>query len=489
MRGDDGPGPVAPVRTLAALGVGVVRARRTPDGIFRLLSATGPLEEPLPEGGEDREDGPADAAIADTLPPATAEVVLALLAEAEEAGSAEHEAVELAWFDHAQRWYRLAAVREDDGTTLTVLVVDVTAAAAPRPSAAQVAAERAAVVSALRDAVVILDGERVIVDANEAAVTMLGTPLTDRPWEEVRDRVRIERLSEPGARLLDLVLAGNEAPPVDVRLVAPDGREVYANVLVEPLRVDGRVVGAVMLLDDVTGPRRLEDERSRLIERLLSHQDELSRDLASALHDGPVQTLTQALMTVGMARDFGEALDLEALGGTLERAAGQLRGLMGELASAPVGEGLSVALGDLVADWMAEDRHAALELTGPDLPRLSPAREALIYRVAAEAVRNARKHAPGSPVRIRQGVEDGEVVVTITDEGPGCTQADQQRAAEQGHLGLILSRERMAAAGGSLSVRATSTGTCVELRAPATRLDAWRASGGAQDVDADARLS
>lgn len=469
------PEPAVPDRTLAALGLGVVRVRRDADGVHRILGAHRPPHEPMPNGCEARDEELAGAALTDTLPPATAEVVLALLAEAEAAGTAERDGVEVAWRDGAERWYRFAAAREDDGATLTVLVLDVTSARTQRSSAAQVAAERAAVVGALRDAVVILDATRRVIDANEAAEAMLGTPLAGRSWEEVRKRVRIERLSEPGTRLLDLVLNGHEAPPVDVRFIATDGREVYADVVVEPLRVDGEIVGAVVLLADVTEARRLEAERSRLIERLLSQQDDLSRDLASALHDGPVQTLTQALMTVGMARDFGDALDAEALGTLLERAAGELRGLMGELASAPVGEGLSAALGDLVADWMAEDRHAAMHLSGPDLPRLSPAREALVYRVAAEAVRNARKHAPDSPVRVHQAVEDGEVVVTIADEGPGCSPDDQQRAAEDGHLGLVLSRERMTAAGGTMTIDADGSGTRVELRAPASRLGGRRA--------------
>ncbi|MFO8076647.1 MAG: PAS domain-containing protein [Egibacteraceae bacterium] len=461
--------PAVADETLAALGIGVVRVRRDAEGTHRILAACRPPHEPLPEGCEAREEQLPGAALADTLPPATAEAVAALLAEAEETGTAERDPVEVAWREGAERWYRFAAAREDDGA-LTVLVLDVTSARTQRSSAAQVAAERAAVVGALRDAVVILDASRRVVDANEAAEAMLGTPLAGRSWEEIRERVGMERLSEPGARLLDLVLSGREAPPVDVRFVAPGGREVDAAVIVEPLRVDGEIVGAVVLLEDVSEARRLEDERSRLIEGLLSRQDDLSRDLASALHDGPVQTLTQALMTVGMARDFGDALDPETLQTLLERAAGELRGLMGELASAPVGEGLSVALGDLVADWMAEDHHAAIALSGPELPRLPPAREALVYRVAVEAVRNARKHAPDSPVRIRQGVEDGQVVVTISDEGPGCSLEDQQRAAESGHLGLVLSRERMTAAGGTMTIDADASGTRVELRAPASRL-------------------
>lgn len=45
--------------------------------------------------------------------------------------------------------------------------------------------------------------------------------------------------------------------------------------------------------------------------------------------------------------------------------------------------------------------------------------EAAAYFVASEAVTNALKHAPGSPVVVRLAGSHGELRLEVSDEGPG----------------------------------------------------------------------
>ena len=72
-----------------------------------------------------------------------------------------------------------------------------------------------------------------------------------------------------------------------------------------------------------------------------------------------------------------------------------------------------------------------------------------VYRVVQEGLTNARKHAPGSHVRVRVqgGPEDG---ITITVRNPN--RAGEWQAAPVSGLGLVGLRERAQLVGGSLEV-------------------------------------
>ncbi|MEX1294799.1 MAG: sensor histidine kinase [Candidatus Limnocylindrales bacterium] len=86
-----------------------------------------------------------------------------------------------------------------------------------------------------------------------------------------------------------------------------------------------------------------------------------------------------------------------------------------------------------------------------------------LLRIVSEALNNVRKHADATIVRIDATAGDGELLITITDNGHGFDQTD---AFDRG-LGLQGMRERARLIGGSLLIRSElSGGTTVEVRAP-----------------------
>jgi signal transduction histidine kinase len=73
-------------------------------------------------------------------------------------------------------------------------------------------------------------------------------------------------------------------------------------------------------------------------------------------------------------------------------------------------------------------------------------------------VNNARKHAPGAPVRLRLSTDEGRLRLTVRDEGPGW----EAHAGAHGR-GLRNMASRIAAVRGQLEVRTTpGRGTAVE---------------------------
>nr|BFF17756.1 hypothetical protein GCM10025730_12770 [Promicromonospora thailandica] len=97
-----------------------------------------------------------------------------------------------------------------------------------------------------------------------------------------------------------------------------------------------------------------------------------------------------------------------------------------------------------------------VELTRAGTSRdLSPIADAAFYRVAQEALSNARQHAPEAPVRITVRFDGREVSLeVVNDPAPGRRRTG---TARQG-MGLVGMRERAQLVGATLTTGATPSG-------------------------------
>lgn len=122
-----------------------------------------------------------------------------------------------------------------------------------------------------------------------------------------------------------------------------------------------------------------------------------------------------------------------------------------------------IPLADQVRN-LAEMDDAELHVTGP--PRsLPPAAGLAVYRAAQEAVSNARKHAPGAPVRISLDFGAGATTLVVANGEAGS--APGRLASTGGGYGLVGMRERVEKAGGSLQAGPVEGGFRVEVSVPA----------------------
>ncbi|MBD7919978.1 two-component sensor histidine kinase [Cellulomonas sp. Sa3CUA2] len=156
-------------------------------------------------------------------------------------------------------------------------------------------------------------------------------------------------------------------------------------------------------------------------------------------------------------RDQGrETLD------NLRQVVGLLRGDDATDGTAPL-PGLA-ALGTLVAG--ARDLGDTVEVAevGAGAP-LPPLTDVSLYRVAQQALTNARQHAPGAPVRVRVERTPGAVALDVVNAAP-VRSARPVRGAHGG-AGLAVMRERAALVGGTLDAGPTGDGGWrVTLRVP-----------------------
>jgi signal transduction histidine kinase len=98
------------------------------------------------------------------------------------------------------------------------------------------------------------------------------------------------------------------------------------------------------------------------------------------------------------------------------------------------------------------------------LPAALPPRvQVELLRIISEALNNVRKHADATLVRVTAEVCDGELLITVADNGHGF---DPSEELVKG-MGLQGMQERARLIGGSLAVRSEiSGGTTIEVRAP-----------------------
>jgi signal transduction histidine kinase len=150
----------------------------------------------------------------------------------------------------------------------------------------------------------------------------------------------------------------------------------------------------------------------------------------------------------------------------LRRTVRDLRALLVELYPPHLAAaGLEAAIADLVSPL--QESGTAVSVAIDRAERLGREQEALVYRVAQEAVRNAIAYADAGSLSVELTVDDGVARLVITDDGRGFDSATRERRLAEGHVGLSLAEELAQECGGSLEISSTEgVGTRVELEVP-----------------------
>ena len=188
--------------------------------------------------------------------------------------------------------------------------------------------------------------------------------------------------------------------------------------------------------------------------------------LAESIHDEPIQRLVAGMLrldNLSIRMDEPTRDELDRVATQLELAVDWLRNLIVVALSPPdLADGLGPALAGL-ANGIFAGTNTTFLVDGPDHVSLSlPAKEAT-YRIFREALVNVRKHAKAASVTLRLDDREGEVELTLTDDGVGSTKLD----GGPGHLGMSTMRARADAEGGKFRIESVpGLGTVVTLTLP-----------------------
>jgi signal transduction histidine kinase len=212
-------------------------------------------------------------------------------------------------------------------------------------------------------------------------------------------------------------------------------------------------------------------ENARLFERSreLSIVEERTR-VARELHDSVNQQLFSLALTAEAAdtlldRDLEAArVQLGRLRELAKEAIEELRSVISALRPVALeADGLGATLHKHV-DVLRRVYRRDIALDVADSPRLDPAVEGEVFRIAQEALQNALRHAQADRLGVRLGADDGRLFLTVSDDGVGF---DVAAAPRSRRLGLTSMEERARAVGGTLAVESRpGVGTTVRLEVP-----------------------
>lgn len=270
-------------------------------------------------------------------------------------------------------------------------------------------------------------------------------------------------------------LAGEQPPGIELRAVNPDGRIRVLYALGERVvDAEGRVVGMIGTVQDITERKQAELDLQVLSGRLLQAQDEERRRIARELHDSTGQVLAALGMNLAVLARGGATLDpdqhalladCEALA---QRGTAELRTLSYLLHPPALDSlGLVRALEDY-AQGFAQRSGLEVRLDLPDeLPRLAQGIELALFRIVQESLGNVHRHARAERVSIRLARDGGSVAIEVRDDGRGLAESMLARAPERATgVGIAGMRERVRMLGGRLDVESCAPGTCVRAVLP-----------------------
>lgn len=239
--------------------------------------------------------------------------------------------------------------------------------------------------------------------------------------------------------------------------------EVTCDILAHSIK---RALAEQRLRKSIRDLRVVDEQRQRLLSRLVSAQEEERRRIAADVHDDSIQIMTAVALRLEMLGDVVQAQDaeeFEELADVVRRSIERLRRLMFALRPPQLDrEGLAVAL-RLYVDATSEPSGPAYALHNEMDEEPPEEVRALLYRIAQEGLTNVRKHAAASEVRVTIFGDDSGCGVRIEDDGAGFEPGE----LPHDHLGLVAMRERAELAGGRFQIESTvGAGTTVEAWVP-----------------------
>jgi len=314
-----------------------------------------------------------------------------------------------------------------------------------------------------------------------AAGTVVATPdeaaSISLAWEYILNVIDVALLMAAAIALLaSLAIAHTLAPArAIVTTLQRMARGQYRTKLPRFRSMELGMIGTAV---DALGSRLEEatEQRAALTRRLIEIRDDERRALARELHDEFGQNLSAILAfantietaSAQQSKDTGIAQDARMISQATHHLMASLRDALKRLRN-PLPEelGLEASLVNLVDSWRSQSATQPtiqLDLKG-DLTDIRGPAATTAYRVAQECLTNALRHGAAREISLhveRCAGEDGALLIRVEDDGGG----DAARVARSAGFGLTGIRERVTAAGGSLSILPARRGLSVAATIP-----------------------
>lgn len=247
--------------------------------------------------------------------------------------------------------------------------------------------------------------------------------------------------------------------------------------LVDPAQLGSVGAHAGLLWQNAELLRRLrrdEEVLQGLMQRSIQVQEEERRRIASDIHDGVTQRIVGIwFRLLALEKLLPEPPDgdevrraMQTIKEQVDLSMQEARAAIYNLRPSTLDDlGLVPSLRSLVSEFRA-DTQVDVDLEVRDERRLPDHIEVGIYRIAQEGLRNIRKHARATRVRLTVQMSPDKVRLTLTDDGRGFMQK-KKGAGRLKSFGLESMAERAQMMGAELFVSSTpGEGTRVRASIP-----------------------
>jgi PAS domain S-box-containing protein len=324
------------------------------------------------------------------------------------------------------------------------------------------------------EAIISADASNIVVMANPAAAQLFGTTVEDMVGSPLARYIEHGHGldGEPsdyfrpgdgraGRRATDYAVTGMRADgrrfPIEGSISRPNGGAPFYTVIMRDVSERQHVQEKLS---------RSHDQLRQLSAALQTIREEERTHIARELHDDLGQMLASLRMDLTLLqqpeRTSADSLRvIQGMEQNLLTAITSLRRIATNLRPRALDEGgLYFALQGLRDDFVERYGIPCTLLADEAELRLDDAASTAIFRIVQEALTNIARHAQASSVTMNLFRLNGDLLVTIRDDGRGIRPEDMEKAES---LGLIGMRERVWAMNGEITVSADD--------GPGTRID------------------
>jgi signal transduction histidine kinase len=229
----------------------------------------------------------------------------------------------------------------------------------------------------------------------------------------------------------------------------------------------------------------IDRQRRRLLDHVVRASEEERRKIANDVHDDPVQKMIAVKMRLELiGKRHPDLPELPVAIDVVRGSIRSLRHLLFDLRPPILDEaGVAPAIRSFL-----ENSEATFSWTVHDEleTQPSPQMRLILYRIAQEALTNARKHSRAQHVRVWLGHVEGSIGMEIADDGVGF-EPQEAVVAVAGHMGLAAMRERAEMSGGRCELHSLpGEGTTLNVWMPSGE-DLPSGDGQAADLEMDVR--
>jgi PAS domain S-box-containing protein len=331
----------------------------------------------------------------------------------------------------------------------------------------------------------IRDRASVITHANQALCDMLGYTADELRLLQPEDITDPEDWDQAAKTYIDELIDGRrDAYDVERRYTRKGGESFWVHLRVNAVRdAGGALLYAVSMFEDITERREAdeaiqnhEEERTRLLQRIVDVQEEERARIAYELHDQVGQQLTSLLLGLKAAEASTRLTDMRAQAAALRedtaKAVEDVRQMAFDMRPSALDDmGVVTALRrDIEILSQTASFHAVFRAYDEDAIVLSADSEVALYRVVSAALTNTVQHARATHMSVIIQPRDGAVLATVEDDGRGFDTQAVLGGPVEARFGLLAMQERIANVGGELTFQSSvGEGSTVHITLPMQR--------------------